>query len=198
MIRRILLLFALILLALGCEPNVNQDWAKESVKRNEATIKALEAELASAYKELDPGQLYFTDGGDRATLQAEYDQRVAAFEQRVLKLFEAQPLVIGYSLSYTVPKIDKDPIQYGLGALTNKIPSLRAGRVIRSDRGKLEIEGKKIGWGFYQIPGKETQKVVGVIDRRMFYPGVEVVGKLEHHDTILHYTLFLLDTAPQG
>lgn len=196
MIRRILILTALLFL-LGCDPSLNQGWAKESVQRNQATIKAVEAELLAQYKTFDPGKLYFTDGGDRAALQKEHDARRAAFEANMLASLAKQPLVIGYSMSYTVPKIDATPIHYGLGELTNKIPSLRTGRVIRTDKGKLEVEGKKVGWGFYQVPGKEIKKVAGVIDRRMFYPGVEIAGTMDHHDTTLHYSLFLLDAPPE-
>jgi hypothetical protein len=196
MTRRIPLLLAAMLL-LGCDPNINQAWAKESVERNKATTTAITATLQKRYEAFDPAQLYFNDGGDRAALLREHEARAKAFEQAVAEDLAKQPLVIGYTMTYTVPKLDDPPIHYGLGELTNKVPQLRTGRTIRPEKGKLKVDDKQIGWGFYQIPGKEKKLVGGVIERRMFYPGVEIVGTLQHHDTTLHYSLFMLDTLPE-
>jgi hypothetical protein len=191
--QRYIVVFAL--LALGCSPSVNQQWAKEVYQRQSEPLKAFETELLDHYKRFAPARLYLADG-DRATLQREHNERAQAFEQAISKMLEARPEIVGYTFSYTVPKLDKEPIHYGIGGLSNRVPSFKVGSTIRTDKSKLKVDDRSLGWGFYQIPGKETELVLGLFERKLFHTGIELISTIEAEDTKLHYSLFILDPAP--
>ncbi len=201
MSRRALVLWG-VLFALGCSNDPDEDWAKEQYKTHKSIVDEVSTEVTKAFEAFAPVPYTDMDPAKMDALKAAQDKRQATFDQTVLAaLTKHKDKVIGWEIYYSFPapveegKKPKPVVKYYLPKSSEHIPSWKPG-TIRTDRRDAKIDDvRKLAWGLYQVPGKETKETLGM-KALQYHPGLEI--KLPIKQGKAELDLFIFVVPPES
>jgi hypothetical protein len=187
-------MFAMVALAMftGCSDEPDQEWAEKTYADEKASIDKVLGSIEADYKKFAP--VHYDDLPEDPAARAAEEARIKKaredFDKAALGHLQAYPKLIGWEISYSFPKKDKKPIPYSFDKASSHVPSWKAGTV-RAVRRDLKKDGRQLGWGMYQIEGKETKKTLG-LKALNYYPGLEVDTSIETDKSQLDIVLFIV------
>ena len=176
----------------GCSDEPDQAWAEETYAAEKASIDKVLNGIEADYKKFAP--LHYDELPEDPAARAAEEKRIKeareAFDKAALAHLKGYPKLIGWEISYAYPKKDKPPIPYSPDQASSYVPSYKAGTV-RAERRDLKKDGRRLGWGMYQIQGKETKSTLG-LKALNYYPGLEVDTAIELEKSQLDIVLFIV------
>jgi hypothetical protein len=187
-------MIAMVALAMftGCSDEPDQEWAEKTYAAEKASIDKVLTSIEADYKKFAPVHYDSLpeDPAARAAEEERIEKARAAFDESALGHLKGYPKLIGWEISYSFPKKDKTPIPYSFEKASSHVPSYKAGTV-RAVRRDLKKDGRQLGWGMYQIKGKETKETLG-LKALNYYPGLEVDTSVETEQSQLDIILFIV------
>lgn len=189
-------LFALAALASACKDEPTSTWAKEEAyPAHKATLNAVEAKVGGLFEAFAPAPFESFEPSKAADMQAAQTARMKRFDEQATAAMKAYPEVIGWEASYAFPEVEKVKVTYNFDTFSKAVPSYKAAATLRADPRKFKVdETVPIGWGMYQIPGKENKVSLGM-DVPQYYKGIETISTLPHKDAVLTLRTFFVDPA---
>lgn len=193
--RSLILLFgllSLIVLTTACKDEPTSTWAKtEAYPKHKATLTTVETKVGDLFKAFAPLPFEKFDPAQAVVLQKAQQGRMKAFDTQATAVMKTYPEIIGWEASYSYPDVEKIKVTYNFDSFSRAVPSYKASATLRALKFKVE-KTKLIGWGMYQIQGKEKESSLGM-DVPQYYKGIEVVSTLTQGDAVMTLKTFFVD-----
>lgn len=189
-------ILSLVVLTTACKDEPTSTWAKEEAyPKHKATLTAVETKVGDLFKAFAPVP-FSTFAPDQAVeLQKVQKTRMKSFDEQAVAVMKSYPEIIGWEASYAYPEVEKVRVTYNFDAFSRAVPSYKTSVTMRAGVKKIMVdETVPIGWGMYQIPGKEKKQSLGM-DVPQYYKGIEVVSTLPQGDAVMTLKTFFVDPA---
>lgn len=185
---------SLVLLAqTGCKDEPKRTWAVETYPQHKAAVEQVRQELEPLFKQFAPQPYTKFDATKLQEQQDAQSARLKAFDEAALKALEAHPNLIGWELTYSFPDVEKPEIPYSFSKLSGHKPSHKGSTTVIAGSREVKADEKyPLGWGMYQVRGKEVRKSLGMEAPR-YFKGIEILTTIKHEEALLKVRLFFVE-----